>query len=255
MLVRLTGRYASGEEWGRGPLTLIVGNGTYPGARFPLAVGSVIRMQYVVNPNDTTMRLMAFQGVDSENEAYQVRRDRGQIIIEHQVLAVCRPMKLFVVQTGFGPIEVDLGCWTIPRRPPPRVDARRAELERRIREIETGEGPEANSTVIEPPIVRRPRADTARYLSDSGLHLAAREGRPEMVGWLIARGRDPTAVDVHGFEPIHYVGYAQRALERFVPAFEQSYVDVVDTLVSHGATVDARIGNGTPQMPTLPQGG
>jgi hypothetical protein len=30
--VELTGRYASGEIWGQGPLTFIVGSGTYPGA-------------------------------------------------------------------------------------------------------------------------------------------------------------------------------------------------------------------------------
>jgi ankyrin repeat protein len=253
--VELTGRYADGEVWGRGPLTLIAGNGTYPGAVHPLRVGSVIRMQYIVDPNDTSVRLMPFQGSDSENEAYQVRRDRGQIVIEHEVEAVCRPMKLFLLQTGFGSFEVDLGCWTIPRRPPPRVDSRRAELERRIREVETGEASvEANGVIVEPPVVRRPAADTARFAGDTGLHLAAREGRPDMVGWLIARGGDATAADAHGFEPIHYVGYAQRPFERFVPAFEQSYLDVVDTLLAHGAAVDARIRKGVPQAPTLPEG-
>ena len=60
ILVELTGRYPSGEVWGHGPLTLIAGNGTYPGAVHPLAVGSAIRMQYVVNPNDTGVRLMPF---------------------------------------------------------------------------------------------------------------------------------------------------------------------------------------------------
>ena len=90
--VELTGRYARGGVWGRGPLTLIAGDGTYPGAVNPLRVGSMIRMQYVVSPNDTGVRLMTFQGNDSENEAYQVRRDRGQIVVEHKVVAVCRPM-------------------------------------------------------------------------------------------------------------------------------------------------------------------
>ena len=255
ILVELTGRYASGEVWGHGPLTLIAGNGTYPGAVHPLAVGSAIRMQYVVNPNDTGVRLMPFQGGDSENEAYQVRRDRGQIVVEHRVRKVCRPLKVFLLQTGFGPIEFDIGCWRMMRLPPPRVDPRRAELERRIREIETGEqSVEANGVILEPPVVRRPAPDTTRFLGDSGLHLAAREGRPAMVGWLIARGRDPRAVDTHGFEPIHYVGYAQRPNERFVPAFEQSYLDVVDTLLVHGATVEARIRPGEPQAPTLPKG-
>src|SRR6476660_6602637 len=112
--VELTGRYASGEVWGHGPFTLIAGDGSYPGAQYPLRVGSVIRMQYVVYPNDTSSRLVPFQGGDWKNEAYQVRRDRGQILVEHKVLSVCRPMKLFVLQTGFGPIETDLGCWKIP---------------------------------------------------------------------------------------------------------------------------------------------
>jgi ankyrin repeat protein len=253
--VELTGQYARGGVWGQGPLTLIAGNGTYPGTTHPLRVGSLLRMQYVVNPNDTSVRLMTFQGGDSENEAYQVRRDRGQIVIEHKVVAVCRPMKLFLLQTGYGTFEFDLGCWKIPRMPPPRVDPRRARLERMIREIDTGEqSVEANGVIVEPPVVRRPAADTMRFLGDSGLHLAAREGRPDMVGWLLARGREATSVDAHGFEPIHYVGYAQRPFERFVPAFEQSYVDVVDTLLAHGATVDARVRQGTPQAPTLPEG-
>lgn len=253
--VEFTGRYASGEVWGRGPLTLIAGPGTYPGAIHPLRVGSVIRMQYVVNPNDTSVRLMPFQGGDSENEAYQFRRDRGQIVVEHKVLAVCRPMKVFVLQTGFGPIEADLGCWRIPRPPSPPVDARRAAMERMVNAIESGEqSVEANGVIVEPPVVRRPPADTTRFLGPDGLHLAAREGRPEMVGWLIARDGDPRAVDDHGYEPIHYVGYAQMPFERFVPAFEQSYVDVVDTLLAHGAAVDAPIHKGAPQAATLPEG-
>ena len=250
--VEMTGRYANGQLWGQGSLTLIVGDATYPGVTHPLRVGSVIRMQYVVNPNDTTTRLMPFQGGDSRNEAYQLRRDRGQIIIEHRIVADCRPMKLFLIQTGFGPFEVDLGCWLIPRVPPPPVDPRRAQLERRIREIETGEqSVEANSAIIDPPVVRRAPADTTRFLGPDGLHLAAREGRPEIVGWLLARDGDARAIDAHGFEPIHYVGYAQHPAERFVPAFEQSYLDVVDTLMHHGAAVDAPIHKGTPQAPTL----
>ena len=70
-----------------------------------------------------------------------------------------------------------------------------------------------------------------------------------MVGWLIARGRDPSAADSFGFAAIHYVGWAQRPLERFVPALEQSYPDVVDTLLAHGAPVDARVQPGVPRMP------
>ncbi|HEX5075424.1 MAG TPA: hypothetical protein VFW03_19590 [Gemmatimonadaceae bacterium] len=47
--VELTGRYASGKLWGHGPLTLIAGDDVYPGSRYPLRVGSVIRMQYVAH--------------------------------------------------------------------------------------------------------------------------------------------------------------------------------------------------------------
>ena len=248
--VDLTGQYVSGEVWGRGTLTLIAGAGTYPGAIHPLRVGSVIRMQYVVNPNDTSTRLLPFQGGDWENEAYQFRRDRGQIIIEHTVLDVCRPMKVFVMNTGLGPIEADLGCWKILRTPPPPVDPRVAAIERMMN-AEAGERPK--DSIIDPPVVRRPPADTTRYLGEDGLHLAAREGLPEIVGWLIARGRDPRVVDAHGYEPIHFVGYAQLPFERFVPAFEQSYLDVVDTLLAHGAVVDARVRKGSPQAPTLPE--
>jgi len=252
--VELTGRYATGEQWGHGPFTLIAGDGTYPGTHYPLRVGSVIRMQYIVNPNDTSSRLVPFQGGDSENEAYQVRRDRGQILVEHKVLSVCRPMKLFVIQTGFGPIETDLGCWKIPRGSPARIDPRVAELERRIAEAEAGgRSGERSGGMEDPPVVRRAPADTTRYLGPDGLHLAAREGRPEIIGWLMARGRRPRAVDEHGFEPIHWAGYANRLFEPFVPAFEQSYLDVVDTLLAHGAAIDAPIGKGAPQAPTLPE--
>jgi len=251
--VELTGRYASGEQWGHGPFTLIVGSDIYPGAVHPLRVGSVIRMQYVVNPNDTASRLFPFQGEDWENEAYQFRRDRGQILIEHRVLSVCRPMKLFVMRTGLGDIETDLGCWKIPRVAPPPVDSRVAELERRIAEVETGARTGEANVVVDPPVVRRPPADTTQYRGPNGLHLAARHGRPEIVGWLISRGRDPRSVDDHGFEPIHYVAYAQRLSEGFVPAFEQSYVDVVDTLLSHDVAVDAPVRQGAPQAATLPE--
>jgi len=250
--VELTGHYATGEPWGHGPLTFIAGDATYPDTHYPLRVGSVIRMQYVVNPNDTSVRLVSFQGGDWENEAYQLRRDRGQIVVEHKVLSVCRPMKLFVMNTGLGPIEADLGCWKIPRQSPPRVDPRAAELERRIAAAESGVRSDEQAPHIEQPsVVRRAPADTTRYAVAGGLHLAAREGRPEIVGWLIARGRDPRAADEHGFQPIHWVGYANRAFEPFVPAFEQSYLDAVDTLLAHSAAVDAPIGKGAPQAPML----
>src|SRR5262245_14444380 len=54
--VDLVGRYASGEVWARGPLTFVVGPGSYPGAENPLSIGSTIRMQYLTTPNDTTTR-------------------------------------------------------------------------------------------------------------------------------------------------------------------------------------------------------
>jgi hypothetical protein len=245
----MTGRYTSGPLWGQGPLTLIVGDATYPGAAHLLRVGTVIRMQYVVNPNDASARLLSFQGGDPENEAYQLRRDRGQVIIEHRIVADCRPMKLFLIQTGLGPIEVDLGCWRIPRSVTLRADPRRERLERRIRELETGDPPLEGDFIVEPAVVRRAPADTSRFLVPDGLHLAAREGRPEIVGWLLSRGRDARAVDGNGFEPIHYVGFAQHPAERFVPAFEQSYLAVVDSLVDHGAVVDAPIHERPPGSP------
>jgi len=243
--VDFVGRYANGEVWGEGPLTLVAGTDTY-GIRGPLRTGAFIKLQYVIDPNDTTSRLLPFPGLVTEKEFYQVRRDRGQIIVEHTVRKVCRPLKLYVMQTGFGPIEASLGCWRIPRAAP-RGMYRRAEMERIEAAINSGEGIERpDGKVFDPPLTRRAPADTARYLGEDGLHLAVREGRPEIAGWLIARGRSVAAADSFGFLPIHYAGWAQRPLERFVPALEQSYIDVVDTLLAHGAEVDAPVGPGRP---------
>jgi hypothetical protein len=59
-----------------------------------------------------------------------------------------------------------------------------------------------------------------------------------IVSLLIARGRDPRAADEHGFAPIHYVGFVQRPLERFVPALEQNY-PVGRGLCSNSITVSS----------------
>ncbi|MFN0178077.1 MAG: ankyrin repeat domain-containing protein [Gemmatimonadales bacterium] len=238
--VDFVGRYASGEVWGEGPLTFVVGPGSYPESGQPPRLGTQIKMQYLNDPNDTTVRLAPFPGDDFENEAYQVRRDRGPIIVEHTIRAACRPLKLYFLQTGFGPIELGLGCWPIPRFGPRRFGPGQSERERRGAEIEAGlEPPPANGAGLDPPPIPRPEADRARYLDEGGLHRAVREGRPELVGWLLAQGRDVAAPDSFGFLPMHYAGWAQLELERFVPAFEPSYLDVVDTLLAHGAAVDA----------------
>ena len=240
--VDLVGRYQSGEIWGEGPLTLIVGEGTYPGHREPLRVGAVMRMQYRNDPNDTTVRLLPFPGLDTENEAYQVRHDRGPIIVEHAIRRVCRPLKVYLFQTGYGPIEFPIGCVPIPRSAPRGLNARQAELERLVDALEEGlDLPPLDGRVNDPPVRPRPAADTSRYMGEDGLHLAVREARPEMVGWLLARDRSVAAADSFGFLPIHYAGWAQRVLERFVPAFEQSYLEVVDTLLAHGAEIDATV--------------
>jgi hypothetical protein len=247
--VDLVGKYGDGEIWGEGPLTFIFGNDTYPGAIHPLRVGSYIRMQHLTTPNDTTVRLLPFPGLDTENEAYQVRRDRGPIVVEHTVRSACRPMKIYFFQTGFGPIEWALGCWVIPR-----FGGRFAGAAA-IDPMAAANHPGAATPdgVVYPPALPRPPADSSRYLGDYGLHLAAAEGRPEVVGWLIGRGRDPLAADSFGFAPIHYAGWAQRPLERFIPALEQSYLDVVDTLLAHGVPVDLRVGKGRPRAFTLPE--
>ena len=49
--VDLTGTYTNGEKWGHGPFTFIYGAGSYPGALNPVQVGSVIKLQYIVDPN------------------------------------------------------------------------------------------------------------------------------------------------------------------------------------------------------------
>ena len=250
--VDLVGRYQSGEIWGEGPFTLIVGEGTYPGHREALRVGAVMRMQYRNDPNDTTVRLVPFPGLDTENEAYQVRRDRGPIIVEHTIRRVCRPLKVYFFQTGFGPIEFLIGCVPIPRAAPRGFNARRAELARLAHAVDEGlDLPPLNGRVSASLVEPRAPADTSRYLGEDGLHLAAREARPEIVGWLLARGRSVAAPDSFGFLPIHYTGWAQRVLERFVPAFEQSYLDVVDTLLAHGAEIDAPVQEAPPPATSL----
>jgi hypothetical protein len=233
--VDLVGKYSSGEVWGEGPLTLIVGPGSYRGAREPLRVGGRLRLQYVINPNDTAVRLVSFQGDDSKNEAYQLRRDRGQVIVEHTIRDVCRPLKVFFFQTGFGPIEARLGCWPIWRAAPRLSPAAQFEIEA------NSEVPRPDGTVIDPLVKPRPPVDPSQYLDDFGLHRAVQEGRPEIAGWLLARGGDVAQPDSFGFLPIHYLGWAQRPLERFVAALEQSYLDLVDTLVAHGAVIDAPV--------------
>ena len=225
IVVDFVGRYGDGTVWGEGPLTLVVGPGSYPGKRAPLRVGDVISMQYWNDPNDTTVRLVPFPGGDTENEAYQVRRDRGLILVEHRVRKVCRPLKIFFLQTGLGPIEAGLGCWPILRLAPRRLDPARVEL----------------GSILDPKPIPRPAADPTLYGGKDGLHRAVREGRPELVGWLLAHGRNLATADSSGFLPIHYAGSAQRELERFVPAFEPSYLDVVDTLLAHGAAIDAPV--------------
>ncbi len=238
IVVDFVGRYANGEIWGQGPLTLVAGWGTYPGLREPLKVGAAITMQFVTDPNDTASRLISFQGGDSENEAFQVRRDRGQIIVEHQVREVCRQFKLVILKTDLGDIEPEIGCWPIARALSRRPGPRPAESNR-----PADNGP-VDGKLIDPPVIPRPAADTSQYLGGDGLRRAVREGRPEVVGWLLRHGRDVTAADSFGLQPIHYVGWAQHPAEHFVPAFEQSYVDVLDTLLSYGAMVDAPIRTG-----------
>ena len=250
--VDLVGRYQSGEIWAEGPFTLIVGEGTYPGHREPLRVGAVMRLQYRNDPNDTTVRLVPFPGLDTENEAFQVRRDRGPIIVEHTIRRVCRPLKVYFFQTGFGPIEFLIGCVPIPRAAPRGVGSRTAEIARLVAAVDAGlDAPPLDGIVSDPPAKPRAAADTSRYLGDDGLHLAVREARPEIVGWLLARGGSVTAVDSFGFRPIHYAGWAQRELERFVPAFEQSYLDVVDTLLAHGAAIDAPVETARPPASSM----
>jgi hypothetical protein len=232
IVVDFVGRYASGEVWGEGSLTLIAGPGTYADAIAPLKTGAVLTMQYVMDPNDTTVRLLPFTGEDGENEAYQVRADRGQVIVEHTIRKVCRPLKLFVMNTGLGPIEARLGCWRVSGQT----------------RLGGGNGPEGK---VNPATRPREPADSARYLGEDGLHLAVRDGRPELVGWLLSQGRDIAAADSFGFLPIHYAGWAQRPLERFVPALEQSYIDVVDTLLAHGAFVDAPVVPAPPSVTSM----
>ena len=190
IVVDLIGRYAGGETWAEGPLTLIYGPGTYQGALHPVRVGARYLLQYRNDPNDTTSRLVPFPGLDPENEAYQVRRDRGRILVEHRIRRVCRPLKLLLLQTGFGAIETNLGCWPIPRFAPSTLGP-----------VDPGiDAPPLDGKPVDEPVLPRASADTTAYLDSDGLHRAVREARPEIAGWRTCSSRargtctPPTAI-------------------------------------------------------------
>jgi ankyrin repeat protein len=101
--------------------------------------------------------------------------------------------------------------------------------------------PKDPMALVEPPVAPRPPDDTAAILAaPDALHRAARVGRPDLVGRLLRAGANPNARDRYGFAPLHWVGFAQRPSEPFVPALETDFVAVIDTLLAHGADVNAR---------------
>jgi len=176
-----------------------------------------------------TSRLVPFQGGDPENEAFQFRNDRGPVTIEHTVRSVCRPMELYFGRTGFGRLSVQLGCWPVFR------------------------GGESEPNPLSQAGTGVPSATPGRapddYTGADALHSAARDGRVDVVGRLIAAGHSVSTVDSFGFQPIHYLGWAQRPSERFIPSLEQAYVEILDTLIAHGAAVDAQVGSGRARVP------
>ncbi len=237
IVVDLVGRYGSGEVWGEGPLTIIAGALTYPGLNRMPREGDIIRMEYWTSPHEKLSRLVQFAGGDPD-EVYQVRHDRGPILVEHTVRKVCRPRKLFLVNTGYGPIEFGLGCWPRFRRGGGSYD----DLSR--------EDAAAAAWRFEPPSDVRPAPDSTRFLGPDALHLAVREARPGLVADLLGTGYNVGAADSLGFLPIHYVGWAQRPPERFVRALEEEYLAVLDTLLAYGAEVDATVREGRQQGQT-----
>jgi hypothetical protein len=193
---------------------------TAPGA--PLRVGAVLTLQYIIDPNDTTVRLWPFTGEDGENEAYQVRTDRGQVFVEHTIRKVCRPLRLFVMQTGFGPIEAELGCW------------RTSGTTR----LGGGNGPEGK---IDRLCERaRPRIHHAISSKTAFIWRSAMGDRRSSDGFYPRDGTSRLRTRSASC-PFTMRGWAQRTLERFVPALEQEYIDAIDTLLAHGASIDAPV--------------
>jgi hypothetical protein len=250
VLVRFTGTYATGDTWGHGPLTYMLGDATYPTAQLPLQEGGRLRMQVVISPTADGPRLLEFLGVDMENEAYRMRRDRGQAFVEHEVVHSCRPMRLHLLTTGFGSIDFPLGCWRLPRGRPPRTDQRVLEYERlAMNNFDTT----AARRPIVPPAVPRASVDTAAILAaPDGLHQAARAGLAVVVGRLLRDGASADTRDAHGFTALHWVGYAQRPPHPFAPVRDSEFVAVIDTLLAHGADVSARVTAGAPLWSSAP---
>lgn len=242
--VDLVGTYGDGSEWGRGPFTYIYADDAYPGAAAPVRVGSVFKFEWIRETAERRGRQIDMPGVHTETQFYRIRRDRGPILLEHRVRKWCRPMKIFFLNTGFGPIEFSLGCWRYPRlgggSAAGGMDPRTAALERALGLAEEPPVPATPGEGLRPA----PDADAVAGAARGVLNDAVSLAMPERVGELLRAGADPEARDSIGMTALLRAAFTQYPGTPFVPQDEVRFEAVVDTLLAHGALVASRAERG-----------
>jgi hypothetical protein len=238
--VDLVGRYANGDTWGEGPITFLYSDGAFAGAQQPVQIGAKIRTEWLRDRARFPTRVRLFDAINNEQETFAVRSDRGPVTIEYTVRSWCRPMQLYVLETGFGTIKAPLGCWRYPRllafAPGGMTAAGRAEAA--INYPDGGGAP-----AIVGPELQRPPADTAaeRAAARGDLHAAAQLGRAAVVGELLRSGADVNARDTMGLTPVHRLWLPEVDGSPFVFQDDSVRLATLDTLVAHGADVNARV--------------
>lgn len=238
--VDLVGTYGDGREWANGPFSYIYHGGAYPGARSTPRVGARFKLEWLRDGGERTERRVPLVGLDGTREGYMVRRDRGAILIEHRIRSWCRPMKLFLLPTGFGPFEIGLGCWRYPRLAAPsagRVSRQQAYLDSMEYLANMGVDPVPGGGLGSPPPPPDPALVEAARHGD--LHSAAVLARPERVSELLRAGADPEVRDSIGMTVLLRVAFTSYPGHPYVAAAQPRFLAVVDTLLAHGASVTA----------------